>query len=235
MSDRSRPDPIGHRWQPVSDVFPIFINLVRASWRQLLAIWGLVTGGVLTLSSVLAALPVPPLVFLGVTPAILPVAFGSAMAAHRLLWPSAPRLAACADVAMRAFIPLLVVIAMRQVLMQLGFSMLVLPGLAAAVFLLLAPVVVMAEGPGLQNAFQRSATLILPIGWAVLGLLFLSALSGLLLLVPIALVAVPLAALGEGTLEAFVEAGATAAFPLAFTTMGVAIYLYVTGAGETRH
>jgi len=235
MAERPGPDPVGERWAPVGEVLPVFIGLARASGRELGIIWALMVAGILALSAVWTAIGWQRPGFLGLTPAILPVAFGTAMAAHRMLWPRAPSLAECADVAMRAFPYVLAVLAIRQVAMTLGFSLLVLPGLAAAVFFLLAPVVVMAEGPGIRTAMIRSARLVLPVSWAVLALLFIAALGGLVLLVPIAILAVPLSLFGETVLQHIVEAGAIAAFPLTFTTMGTAIYLHVTAAGETRH
>ncbi len=225
MSNSPRRDPIAERWAPVGEIFPVFVGLARASWREILLIWLIVTIGVLAAQALASLLPIPA-AFLGLTPAIFPVAFGTAMAAHRLLWPTAPDIAECADVAMRAFPTILAVIAIRQVAISIGFTLLVLPGLAAAVFLLLAPVIVMAEGPGLRAAFERSFRLVVSIGWAVLALLLISALAGLILLVPIAILATPVAMFGEGMLQRVVEAGATAAFPLAFTVMGVAIYLH---------
>ncbi|MEL6388145.1 MAG: hypothetical protein AAFR41_08045 [Pseudomonadota bacterium] len=236
MTDRSRPDPIRERWRPVGDVLPLFIRLVRASWVELLVIWVIATAGVLatTLATAAIGFSATPSLF-GVSLAILPVTFGTAMAAHRVLWPTAPTLMECLDVAARAFGALLVVIAIRQVAMTFGFSLFFLPGLAAAVFMVLAPIIVLAEGPGLQAAFQRSAMLVLPIGWAVLVLLLISALVGLVLLVPMAIIAMPLSTFGDDTLQTFIEAGATASFPLAFTVMGAALYLYVTAAGQTRH
>ncbi|MEM0985812.1 MAG: hypothetical protein AAGJ32_06165 [Pseudomonadota bacterium] len=228
-------DPARARWKPVGDVLPIFSGLLRASWREIGIIWALTTAGIMAVTAVMEALPLPATDVMGLTASIFPVAFGVAMAAHRMLWPQSPTLAECVSVAARAFPSVLAIVAIRQVLFTFGLSLLVIPSIAVAVFLLLAPIIVMAEAPPITETFRRSVHRVWPIGWAVLALLFLTTLVGVLLLIPIAFMTIPIAPFGEDTLETFFVSGATAAFPLVFTALGVALHIYLTQPSETRH
>ena len=235
MSVRPAQDPITARWQPVGEILPIYARLLRDGGGDLAVIWAVMTAGVLCVNLVLEAIGLGDLSFFGITPAILPAAFGVGMATHRMLWDNPDNLATCFDIAARAFPSLLAVIAIRQVLVTVGLTLLILPGFIAIVLLFLVPAVVMAERPALQHVFKRSLDLVLPIVWAVAVLILLSALVGLVALIGIAIVSLPLTIISEATAGAFIEAGAVSAAILSLSAMAVAIYRYAAAPNQTRH
>ncbi|MEO0466848.1 MAG: YciC family protein [Pseudomonadota bacterium] len=135
-----------------------FIETLVTRWSVLLILLGLawVAGGIAkTIQAVLLGPETQALMgVFGLD--IVPTAFFTAAAAHAVLWAWRPTIRECLEVAARAFAMMLLVLVIYRLAFIFGLAMLILPGLAVIVLFTFAPVIVMAERPGVVQSFLGS-------------------------------------------------------------------------------
>ena len=96
-------------------------------------------------------------------------AFFSAMLTYAAVGTYTPSLNEAASVGGRAYGPVLLVSIVSFIATMVGLVLLLLPELAAAIFLSLVVPVMMAERPPIIDTFRRSIALIMPVFFPVLG------------------------------------------------------------------
>jgi hypothetical protein len=211
----------------VRDILGVFAELLRGSWKVL----AILLAG-LALSFVILRLADglvfgddhPDFAVLSFT--TLGVPFFAGAAAHRVLWNWTPGLSECFDVAGKAYFQLLAVIAISRLIIGFGFNLLVLPGFAAIIFLSLAPVITVAEGPGIFRAISESARriagafikVLLAYGIFLVGLVF-----------AVLVFSIPLIILSGGGQTALFNAWFSAFLSLAHLVFAAALYLALNG------
>ncbi len=223
MADDSQPmKPVPQ----VKDILEVFLGLLRRSGLVL----GLLAGG-LALANLLLGLgdrlvfgeDRPNFGLLSFTLLALPFFVGAAV--HRVLWDWVPDLPEALDVAAMAYLQMLGVMIVTRILISLGFALLILPGFLAILFLTLAPVIIIAEGPGIARAVGESAQRISRIFVPVL-LAYLVFAIGMLVAAFVVSIFLTIVSAGSGLA---INAGVSAVFSICHVVFAVAIYLALQG------
>lgn len=91
---------------------------------------------------------------------IVPTAFFAAAVAHAVLWDWRPGVRESLDVALKAFVTMLIILALYRLLFMIGLAFLFIPGLIIVFIFTFAPVLVMAQRPSIIQAFFGSFQII---------------------------------------------------------------------------
>ena len=221
LSPQLKPSP------QVRDILGIFAELLRGSWKVLAILLAGLALGFLILrlaDGLVFGEDHPDFAVLSFT--TLAVPFFAGAAAHRVLWDWAPGLSECLDVSGRAYLQLLGVIAISRWIIGFGFDLLVLPGLAAIMLLSLAPIIIVAEGPGIFRAISTSAR---RIAGAFITVLLAYGVFLVALGFAVFVYAIPLVIISGGGETALFNAGFSAFLSLAHLVFAAAIYLALNG------
>lgn len=219
-----------------TDISTEFVVRIRPAWRDLLIIFAATWAAVFAAEAVeRAVLPfMDSFYFLSLS--LVPLAFATGMVAHRLLWDWQPSLGECAQIASRAFLPLLAVLALTRLAISLGFVLLILPALAAFILLALAPIILMAERRPVMACMTASVQRLLPHIMKILGayiVFLLVFVGGIFFMVVVAVLFIGFLP-DDGTREAVLDAGLSAVASLLHTSYAVAIYMALSRFEETH-
>lgn len=226
------PSPAEQGWVRIVAIVRDFLGLLASHWTVLAPVWAGASLGIYGLGALGRAFGVTGVPLgSGLDLTLVATALLVGVLAHRLLWPWRPELSECLDVALRAFLPMLATLFLARLAIAVGFAMLILPGLVVAVFVSLAPIVLMAEGPGIGRAFRESVRLVARDGWVVFGALIAGYLMFALAFAMLSLVWA--FALGSANSnDAGFAAALSALMSLFQTVMATAIYRQLKSAGD---
>ena len=139
-----------------------------------------------------------------------------------------PPLREALDIGSRAFWTVLLAAGAATLITGLGFMMLVLPGLAAIVFLWMLVPVILAERPSFEDTFRRSVDLTKQGGWAFAG--FVLAVLAVSLIVSAILIELVTSLSGLFLIGLFLSALVEVAADVFSLYSGAAAYLMLSGS-----